>query len=176
VREFVASARQLRREGINARFAIVGDTAGNRDALGESEMDEIRAEGVVELWGWSNDIPGVMGRASIICLPSYHEGLPKALIDACAAGRGIVASDIPGCRAVVTEGMNGLLVPPQNAGALADALRKLLLDETLRKNMGRHGRRIAEERFDIALVIESTIELYSLLEARRAAAAGNRAN
>jgi glycosyltransferase involved in cell wall biosynthesis len=161
VREFVDAARQIKSEGINARFAVVGDAAGNRDALSPRELESIRDEAIVELWGWSEDIPAAMRRASIICLPSYHEGLPKALIDACAAARAIVATDVPGCRAVVSPGLNGLLVPPRNAQALAVAIRDLLLDRERRARMGAEGRSIAVERFGIAAIIQGTLRVYN---------------
>jgi glycosyltransferase involved in cell wall biosynthesis len=163
VREFVAAARTLRAEKIVARFAIVGDTAGNRDAMPARELEEIEKEGVVELWGWSDDIPRMMSRASIICLPSYHEGLPKALIDGCAAGRPIVATDIAGCRAVVTHGLNGMLVPARDSPALANAIRILLADPSLRAHMGQKSRGIAEKNFDIAMVTQATLSVYAML-------------
>jgi len=164
VREFITAARLLKAEGTIARFAIVGDSAGNRDALPIHELEAARKEGAVELWGWSDDMPGVMGRAAIVCLPSYHEGLPKALIDACAAGRPIVATDIAGCRAVVTSGMNGLLVRPKDADSLANALRILISDPSLRKQMGKRSFEVATAKFDIALVIASTLDVYTKLQ------------
>lgn len=166
VREFILAARRLRLDGTDARFVIVGDTAGNRDAVPAAELDAARREGIVEFWGWSDDMPDVMARASIVCLPSYHEGLPKALIDAAAAGRPIVATDIAGCRAVVVNGENGLLVAPRDHVALAAALLVLLRDTGLRLKMGRAGRRIAEARFDVALVVKETLAVYSNLEDR----------
>jgi glycosyltransferase involved in cell wall biosynthesis len=162
VTEFFRAARQLKAEGSNARFAVVGDTAGNRDALRDEELQAVQREGIVELWGWSNDMPGVMSRAAIICLPSYHEGLPKALIDACAAGRPIVATDIPGCRAAVADGVNGFLVPPRDVESLTSALRILLSDSSLRTRMGQRSREIAEDKFAIASVIASTLAVYEV--------------
>lgn len=164
--EFVSAAKALKTEGINARFVVVGDSAGNRDALTVAEIRRIREEAAVELWGWSDDIPGVMSRTAIVCLPSYHEGVPKALLDACAAGRPIVATDIPGCRVVVTNGRNGLLVPPRDSLALTNALRKLLTDPPLRAKMAAESAKIAA-RFDIALVLKATLRLYSGLETVR---------
>jgi len=156
----VEAARILRKRGIQARFAIAGDRAGNRDALSRAELEEIRREGIVELWGWCDDIPAAMERASLICLPSYHEGVPKALLDACAAGRAVVATNIPGCAAVVDEGINGLLVPPRDAKALADAIARIVLDDDLRAQFSTNARRIAEERLSIDRVADSTLALY----------------
>jgi glycosyltransferase involved in cell wall biosynthesis len=58
-------------------------------------------EGVVEFWGWQEDMPSVFAQAQIVCLPSYHEGFPKSLLEAAASGCAIVATDIPGCREIV---------------------------------------------------------------------------
>ena len=96
----------------------------------------------------------------MVCLPSYREGLPKALIEACAAGRAIVATDVPGCREVVTHELNGLLVRPRDTGALADALQRLLGDPRLRTKMGMAGRRKAEAEFDVAAVVRATLDVY----------------
>jgi glycosyltransferase involved in cell wall biosynthesis len=160
VGEFICAARILKREGSTARFAIVGDAAGNRAAYPRRELELATREGLIEMWGWSNDMPGVMARAAIVCLPTYHEGLPKALIDACAAGRPIVATDIPGCQAIVKNGVNGLLVPPRDHESLADAIRALLSDAELRDRMGSEGVKIAVLRFDISVVIERTLAIY----------------
>jgi glycosyltransferase involved in cell wall biosynthesis len=163
VREFVHAARMLRARGLKSRFAIAGDTADNRDALSKPELDDIRREGIVELWGWCDDIPRAIARASIICLPSYHEGVPKALLDAAAAGRPAVATRIPGCKAVVRDGVTGLLVPPRNSTALAETIERLLLDAKLRCQLGRNARRIAEERFGIDRVAQLTLAFYRQL-------------
>jgi glycosyltransferase involved in cell wall biosynthesis len=161
VGDFVEAAKMLKSEGVIARFILVGDRAGNRDAVSEDELKLWTREGVVEVAGWVNDIPGVMAQASVVCLPTYYgEGIPKALIDACAAGRSIVATDVPGCRDVVTDGVNGILVPPRDPSALAKALRSLLDNPSLMTQMGRTGRTIAETKFDIAIVIRLTLEAY----------------
>jgi glycosyltransferase involved in cell wall biosynthesis len=96
----------------------------------------------------------------VVCLPSYREGMPKALAEAAAAGRAIVATDVPGCREAVVPGRNGLLIPPRDAGALARALEQLLGDPALRQRMGRESRALAEERFDERVLISNTLELY----------------
>jgi glycosyltransferase involved in cell wall biosynthesis len=72
----------------------------------------------VEWQTWRNDMPAVYQAAHIVCLPSYREGLPKALLEAAASGRPIVATDVPGCREIVRHDENGLLVPARDAKAL----------------------------------------------------------
>ena len=83
--------------------------------------------GDIEYWGWREDMPRVLSEASIVCLPTFYgEGLPKALLEAAASARAIVATDVPGCREIVRPGENGWLVPPRDVPALAAALREAI--------------------------------------------------
>ena len=161
VGEFVAAARRLRVEGLHARFALVGDSdEENPAAVHISQLRAWEKEGVIEWWGWKENMEDVYAQASIVCLPSYREGLPKTLIEAAACGRPIVASDVPGCREVVRHGENGLLVPVRDASALAEALRRLLQNPNTRSEMGIRSRTIAVEEFSMELVVSQTFELY----------------
>lgn len=160
--EFVEAARQLRAEGVPARFALVGGVDPNPSAVPGSTLAQWSAEGTVELWGHRADMASVLAQSAVVCLPSYREGLPKALLEAAAAGRPVVTTDVPGCRDAV-DGSSALLVPPRDAGALADALRQLLTDAALRQRMGAAGRRLAESRFSVESVASETLALYGSL-------------
>lgn len=162
VGEFVEAARRLKHDGIKARFVLIGGSdPANRAAVPEQQMAEWVREGMVEWLGHRSDLPSLLADAHIVCLPSYREGLPKALVEAAAAGRPIVTTDVPGCRDVVRHEVNGLLVPPRDAMALASAIRRLLGDPKLRADMGCRGREIAEREFDARLVANSTLDLYA---------------
>ena len=161
VGEFVAASRILKAEGVSARFVLVGDSdPENPASVRASELRAWEKEGVIEWWGWEENMDEVYAQAAIICLPSYREGLPKTLIEAAACGRPIVASDVPGCREIVRNGENGLLFPVRDAGALAAALIDLLQDPMRRREMGICSRAIAEEEFSMELVISRTLALY----------------
>lgn len=161
VGEFVEAARILRAEGIRARFALVGKIdGGNPSAVPISQLTAWQKEEVVEWWGWQEDIAAVYAQAHIVCLPSYREGMPRVLAEAGASGRPVVATNVPGCNMVVRDGVNGLLVEPRNAQALADALRRLILDPSLRSMLGRGGREIAVREFSIERVVSDTIKVY----------------
>ncbi|MDP1536976.1 MAG: glycosyltransferase, partial [Burkholderiales bacterium] len=114
----------------------------------------------VEWWGRRDDMPAVLQAAHIACLPSYREGLPKSLLEAAACGLPIVTTDAPGCREVVRDGINGLLVPVRDADALAAALRKLIDDADLRRRMGEQSRSRAETEFGQEAVIAQTLAVY----------------
>jgi glycosyltransferase involved in cell wall biosynthesis len=105
-------------------------------------------------------MPATLAQADIFCLPSYREGVPNALLEAAACGLPIVTTDVPGCRDVVTHGLNGLLVPVRNAPVLAEALEALLSDARLRHRMGAAGREIAVNKFGLGKVNEETLMIY----------------
>jgi len=161
VGEFVTAARTLHAEGLRARFALVGDSDDQNPAsVHASQLRAWEKEAVIEWWGWKEDMQAVYAQAAIVCLPSYREGLPKTLIEAAACGRPIVTSDVPGCREVVRNGENGLLVPARNVGALAKALLDLLQNPDLRSEMGNCSRKIAEKEFSMNMVISQTFAFY----------------
>ena len=162
IEEFVGAARVLGKKRISARFVIVGGTnSSNPRAVPEKKLLEWQRNGDIEWWGRREDMPDVFAAAHIICLPtSYGEGVPKALIEAAASGRPIIASNIPGCREIVHDGQNGLLVPIGDKIALVNALTNLISNSELRKKMGHYGRQLVETEFAEELVSRSTIEVY----------------
>lgn len=164
VGEFAQAARQLRTEGVNARFVLVGSPdPGNPAAITTTQLQAWHEEGVVEWIGHQDDIPAVLASSHIVCLPSYREGLPKSLLEALAVGKPVVTTDVPGCREVVSDGDNGLLVPPRDAASLATALARVIADPKLRARYGAKGRARAEAEFSSAIVVGATLRLYKQL-------------
>lgn len=162
--EFAEAARQLRQEGVDARFVIAGPLdAENRGSIPEGQVQRWVDEGVLEYWGFHEDVCALMQRTDIACLPSYSEGLPKFLVEAAACGLPIVATDIGGCRAVVRDGENGLLVPRKNPDRLAAALRQLITHPEVRARMGASSRVLAVREFDIQRIASAHIALYQHL-------------
>ncbi len=161
VGEFVEAARQLKAKGVQACFALVGDSdAENSAAIPDAQLEAWCASGVVEWWGRREDMPEVYSRANIVCLPSYREGLPKALLEAAACGRSLVATDVPGCREIVIDGHNGFLAPLYDSAALAMAIERLLADAQLRTAMGKRGRELVEKEFSEEIVVKQTLAVY----------------
>jgi glycosyltransferase involved in cell wall biosynthesis len=163
--EFVKAAEILRREDVQARFALVGDTdEENPAAIPSAQLEDWAASGIIEWWGKRNDMPETLARAHVVCLPSYYgEGVPKILLEAAAAGRAIVTTDMPGCREVVSHGENGLRVPARDPHALAGALKTLIGDRLLRERMGERGREIVETEFGVEKVVSATLAVYQTL-------------
>lgn len=161
VQEFVEAARLLKRRRVEGRFALVGCLdLGNPSGLAEEDIRGWCEQGIVEWWGHQADMSSVLAASHLVVLPSYGEGLPKALVEACASGRAVVTTDVPGCREVVCEGANGLLVPPRDSVALANAIELLLGDAGERVRMGRRGRERAEAEFSIEEVVRRHLETY----------------
>lgn len=161
IREFVEAAAIIKNREIPARFILVGgvDTE-NPTSIPEAQLEQWAKEGVVEWWGHQKDMADVLDQADIACLPSYREGLPKSLIEAAACGLPIVTTNVPGCREVVEDGIQGLLVPVRDADALADALARLVSDPALRARMGASARARAEAEFGKDAIIDQTLKLY----------------
>ncbi len=162
--ELVGASRILKQRGYEFRVVLAGMLdPGNPTAITESEINAWQKEGLIEWVGHQSDIPRLLAESHIVCLPSYREGLPLSLIEAASCGKPIVATNVPGCREIVRDDWNGILVPAKNPEALADALQKLLADETLRKNMGNNGRQFVLEKFTQEIVIEQTLQVYESL-------------
>jgi len=161
--ELVEAARIMKRRNIPIRVRLVGPTDVNPSAISQQVLDSWKAEGVVEIAGPRTDIVSEYHAAHIGVLPSYREGLPKSLLEAAACGRAIVASDVPGCREICRHKVTGLLCPPKNVEALANALTQLATDKVLRRRLGRQGRQLAESEFGVASVIANTMNVYRRL-------------
>jgi glycosyltransferase involved in cell wall biosynthesis len=165
IAELVAAAEHLRARGLHdvvVRLVGAPDPANPR-SLSERELVRFARSGLVEWLGRRDDIPEQLARCHVACLPSYREGAPLSLLEAAAAGRAIVATDVPGCREVVKHGANGVLVPPRDSLALAAALARLLADRDERARMGREGRLRAEQEFAASVVNARVVATYQAM-------------
>lgn len=164
VGEFVAAAQLLRASGLRARFALVGSLDPSSPAAVPLEtLKRWQASGVVEWWGWQDDIMSVIAQSQVVCLPSYGEGAPRALMEASACGRAIVTTNVSGCRDVVLHGENGLLVPPKDVQGLALALRVLLTQPDVRSRLASNGPQRMADHFSLRRVIANTLDVYRQL-------------
>lgn len=162
--EFIQAAELLKSTGCKARFIIAGETdPANPSAVTPAEIQTFCQSGCVEWVGQVRDIRPLLRQSSIVCLPSYREGLPKILIEAAAIGRAIVTTNVPGCREIVIDGVNGLLVPPRTVAPLASAIQSLLEQPDRRHQMARAGRDLFEKDFTLDRVISQTFEVYTEL-------------
>ena len=161
VGEFVEAARILHAEGLQTRFALAGRTdPGNPASIPDAQIEAWRDEGVIEWWGWGEDIAQTLSKVVVVCLPSYREGLPTILIEASACGRPIITTDVPGCRDAIQDGLTGLLVKPKDGISLACAIRELAVDPALRKKMGFAGRALVEDKFSSDVIVAQILSVY----------------
>ena len=165
VGEFIDSTRLLADRGCSLRGVLVGvPDCDSSLAIPERRLRAWADAGHVEWWGQRDDIAEVWRQSHIAVLPSYYgEGVPKSLIEAAASGRPIVATDMPGCREIVRDGENGLLVPPRDPQAVADAIEQLVREPGRRRRMGLLGRQRVLEEFADQHVIGETLGLYRRL-------------
>jgi glycosyltransferase involved in cell wall biosynthesis len=165
VYEFVGAAHRLHDAGVAAGFVLIGNPdPENPASIPLEQLRSWHGQKGVEWWGWQEDMISTWHQVHIACLPSsYREGLPKALLEAAACGLPIVTTDAVGCREVVRNGDNGLLVPIRDVPALAEALRILISDADLRARMGKQSRARAEREFSSEQVITETLEVYRSL-------------
>lgn len=162
IQEFVDAARELNRDGAVATFVLVGaPDPGNPSSITEGQLKAWADSGAVMWAGWKDDMPTALSEASIVCFPTYYgEGLPRILIEAGAAGRPVVTTDIPACREIIQHEVNGLLVPPRDVQALVEALRKLVSNAALRQRLGLAGREIVKASFTVEKINRETMALY----------------
>jgi glycosyltransferase involved in cell wall biosynthesis len=153
--EFVEAARKMKAEVPLARFQLLGPTgAENRTAIPLDEVKAWEAEGVVEYLGVQEDVRPFVRAASAVVLPSYREGAPRTLIEASAMARPVIATDVPGCRAVVEPEVTGFLCKVRDADSLALAMgRFLAMSVDARAAMGAAARQKMEREFDEGIVL-----------------------
>jgi glycosyltransferase involved in cell wall biosynthesis len=168
VADFVEAARMVKPRHPHASFVLFGGSAEdygskNPDFIPKSWLDELDREGIVTWRGFTAPavIEAAMRSAAAVVLPSsYAEGVPRALIEAAAAGAPIITTDAPGCRDTVIDQVSGFLCPLHAPAALAEAMARLLGDPQLIAQMARESRALALARFDRRIVVEQTVKIY----------------
>ena len=161
VLEFISAAAIIKKRGIVARFFLAGDfDINNPSGISPEDLKKINKDNYVEILGYQSDIPALYEKSNIVCLPSYREGLPKCLIEAAAAGKSIVTTNVPGCRQAVIPDVTGILVPPRDSSKLADAIQWLIEHPLDRISMGKAGRKFAEKEFSIEKIVQNHLEIY----------------
>lgn len=157
VYEFVRVAAKFKMSPHRVRFALIGARdPQNHESIASDQILEWVSSGVVEYWGNSHQMPTVYERLSIICFPSYGEGMSKTLFEAASSGRPIVCFDVPGCRDFVENGVTGLLVESKNEDQLFHAVERILKCRELAMSMGKKGRVLVTNRHSV----KSSTDLY----------------
>lgn len=158
IREFLEAAEQLKRAHPAAEILLVGGLDHNDEALTQAELDAAISRSGIEYCGYTSDVRPYLARSSVFVLPSYHEGLPRSVIEAMATGRAIITTDVPGCRETVRDGENGYLVPVRESAPLAEKMIALAEDGALRAAMGEASYRRCCEQFEVRRVNRAMID------------------
>ncbi len=160
--EFMEATRILKDKFYNkVEFILMGDIdINNKASVSLDLIQEYSFEGYLTWLGHQENVKSILIKSDIVCLPSYREGLPKALIEAMAIGRPIITTDAPGCRECVDDNLNGFLVPVKSVSELANKLDILLSDELLRLNMGIASRNKMVKELSLQNVINETKVFY----------------
>lgn len=164
VGEFVEGAEAVKQLYADVKFQLLGRIDKDNPAhIDEKVITEWNHLGYVEYLGEVADVRNAIERADVVVLPSYYrEGIPKALLEAMAMGKPIITTDMPGCRETVVGNLNGILIPARNTKALTDAMCMMINDPRRRMEMGREGRKVAVDRFDVKRVNREILEAMNI--------------
>jgi len=162
--ELMQAARILKSRNVPLDIILVGEPdPANPASIPERQLQEWADEGLMQGLGRRSDVAEILKDSHIAVLPSYREGMPRSLLEAAAIGRPLVAFDAPGCRDLVRNGENGVLVPFQDSTALADALQRLAEDGALRKRLGAQARADIEKTYSAEAVRSQLSEIFKRL-------------
>ncbi len=181
-REFAQAARLVKAEHPQARFQILGGEDPSLDGISLAEIKEWEEQGWVEYLGVTSDVRPYLSACHVYVLASYHEGMPRTVLEAMSMGRPIITTDAPGCRETVKgcwntgmlecwnggteeslrrirQGKNGFLVPVKDPNSLSRAMERFIQEPELAEKMGRESRKVAEERFDVRIINQQMMEI-----------------
>jgi glycosyltransferase involved in cell wall biosynthesis len=148
--EYVEAAKKIKEKYTEVNFKMIAwQLEGGPSVIPADQVESWQDEGIVEIFGETDDVRPYLASASVYVLPSYREGTPRTVLEAMAMGRAIITTDTPGCRETVVEGMNGFLIPVRDSIALAAAMERFILEPDLITKMGKASRSIAEENYDV---------------------------
>ena len=149
IREYLSAIPIVKAAYPQARFMLVGGLDHNDESLSQAELDSAITDGFIEYLGFADDVRPYLERCSVYVLPSYHEGVPRSVLEAMAVGRAIITTNAPGCRDTVADGQNGYLVPIGDAKTLAAHMITLARNPALRRSMGQSSRNRCAQIFEV---------------------------
>lgn len=162
VGEYLDACRIFKKSHPNTECMLIGPFDSNPSAIKPEELEKYTKDGTVTYFGEQEDVRPYLRQTSVYVLPSYHEGTPKSVLEAMATGRAVITTDVPGCRETVTDGVNGFLVEPKSAEAVAEAMCRLAEDLELCRVFGEAGRKIAVEKYDVNKVNAAIMDIMNI--------------
>lgn len=166
INELVASFTQLQQRHTKIKLLLVGGYEETLDPLSKETMSEIRSNANIIEAGFQQDVRPFFAISDVLTFPSYREGFPNVVMQAGAMSLPSIVTDINGCNEIITNGVNGLVVPPKDVNALKDAMELLLEDDMLRKKIKSNAREMITSRYEQQIVWEALLKEYKDLEAK----------
>ncbi len=162
IREYCQAAQIVKNKYPNASFMLVGPEDSSPDGIKIGEIEYWVNLGVIDYKGGTDDVRPYIGQSNIFVLPSYHEGIPRTVLEAMAMGRPILTTNVPGCRETVVNGENGWLVEKMDSKALAGRMEWFIENPDVLQAMGNRSHELAKEKFDVHKVNERILEIMDL--------------
>ena len=160
--EFIKAVKMISPLFPDWQFKLMGASDyDNPSSISEGQLKRLIEGTNIQILGHIEDVKPLFKSSSVVCLPSYKEGLPKSLIEASASGCAIVTTDVTGCRDIIKDEFNGLLVKVRSVQSLTSALKRICFDKELRYYLGMNARNKAIEEYSIENVIKSTHNIYN---------------
>jgi len=164
LKEYLDAAQILQSQGRAVECLLAGEPdPSNPTSVPEAAVRQWVERGLVHWLGYVEDMPALYRTVDAVVLPSYREGLPKVLVEGGASGLPLITTDVPGCREVVSDGVDGLLVPARDPQALAAAIARLQDEPDLRSALGQAARAKVLAKFDESIILRRTFAVYSEL-------------
>lgn len=164
IREFVEAAKLVKRRYPSIVFTVVGGFDDNQESLSKSEMDKLVSDGVVEYKGFQSNVKPFLENSSVFVLPSYHEGLPRSVLEAMATGRPIITTNAPGCKETVIDGYNGYLVDVGDYEVLSKKIITLYENTELLLTMANNSYELCKKKFEVSVVNKQLLNILELGE------------
>jgi len=161
-REYAEAAKIVKAQYPEASFQLLGPEDPSPDGIPIKEVNQWDSNGVIQYLGSTNDVLPYLQNCHIYVLPSYHEGMPRTVLEAMSVGRPILTTDVPGCRETVITGENGYLIPKADANALAERMIWFIENSDQWERMGKRSRELAEEKYDVHKVNAKLMEIMGL--------------
>jgi glycosyltransferase involved in cell wall biosynthesis len=159
IREYAAAARIVKDRFPQSRFVLVGPLDPSPDGLSLDQVQAWHDSGTLVYQGATDDVRPFLRDCHVYCLPSYHEGMPRTVLEALAIGRPVLTTNVSGCKETVVPGQNGWLVPHANIDALVERMFWFLENQDQWQNMGQASRKLAEEKFDVKKINEDMLRI-----------------
>ncbi|WP_220755704.1 glycosyltransferase family 4 protein, partial [Shewanella sp. KT0246] len=159
IKEYIAAANIVRLKYPKAIFQLLGAEDASPDGISLQEFEYLNSKKVIDYLGSTDDVRPFLKESNIFVLPSYHEGLPRTVLEAMAIGRPIITTNVPGCKETVVDGVNGFLVEKQNSAQLAEKMIWFIENYDKWNDMAHSSRIMAEEKFDVKKINSELLKI-----------------